>query len=81
MLGFGEKKGGCVANKIWLHLPWTHFVVPIIPGGGGNILPNSVPSHNEVQKEAECLVQCPKLTYHSTDSQDLFPSADVQMLC
>lgn len=81
MLGFGEKKGRCVANKIWLRLPWTHFVVPIIPGGGGKVLPNSAPLHKEIQKEAEGLVRCPKLTHHFSDSQDLFPSADVQVLC
>lgn len=65
----GRRRVGVVANKIWLHLPWTHLVVPVIPGGGGKILPNSAPSHKEVQKEAEALVRCPKLTHHSTDSK------------
>lgn len=36
----------------WLHLPWTHFAVPIIPGGGRRISPNSA-SYNKVWAEAE----------------------------
>lgn len=66
MLCFGEEKAVGV-REIWLHLPRTCYAVPIIPGGGRKISPNSAPSHSEVWTEAEGLVRCLRLTHCSTD--------------